>query len=139
MIKIAASMPKIDRTKSLLQMYSMDNKTLFRILSLIPEENVESYWVEYFNRQETRQTNSPVYPSHSEKIQSSYELFTEYFHNHIEISYCRIYLKEGGSVEVDCLGFILWVKADISFPIFDKLNTLGFLGKDKAISSIRFT
>lgn len=139
MFKIAASIPKIDRTLSLLQAYFMDNKTLFRILSLIPESHIDSYWLEYFNRLETRQTNSPVYPCHSEKIQSSHELFTEYFHNHIEISYCRIYLKEGGSVEVDCLGFILWVKADISFPIFDKLNTLGLLGKDKAISSIRFT
>jgi hypothetical protein len=118
----------------------MENKKLFRILSLIPEEEVSSYRVEFVNRLAPFDPNasSPVQTRFSDTISCLHDLFNEYFQNHIDLTYCNVSLKKGGSLELDCLGSMLFVKADLTFPILDKLVTLDLLGSEKPLTSVRF-
>lgn len=118
----------------------MDNKKLFRVVSLIPEDEVSSYRVEFVNRlAPTLPTSStPGHPRLSGNINSLYDLFIEYFQKHIEITYCNVSLKRGGSIELDCLSGMLFIKAELQFPFLDKLVALHLLGSDAPLTSVRF-
>lgn len=115
----------------------MDNKKLFRILSLIPEERVQSFTIEYINRRDSG-TPGTLYPTLSTDVLTLYDLFMNYFQNHFELTSCKVFLKEGGFLEVDCLSGILWMKVETQFPFLDTLVSLGLLGKDKPLNTVRF-
>ena len=115
----------------------MDNKKLFRILSLIPEEAVKCYRIQYINRRDTG-TPGTLYPTVSNEITTLYDLFMNYFQNHIELTSCKVFIKEDCFLEIDCLSGVLWINADIQFSFLDTLIRIGVLGKDKCLNSIRF-
>jgi hypothetical protein len=115
----------------------MENKKLFRILSLIPEELVQSYSIEYINHTDSG-TPGTLYPTVSTEIPTLYELFMKYFQNHIELLSCKVFIKEDCFLEIDCLSGVLWINVEIQFPFLDTLVRTGLLGKDKPLNSIRF-
>jgi hypothetical protein len=116
----------------------MDNKKLFRVLSLIPEENVQFYRMEYIDRKDPTDLRNYNYPRVSDNISCLYELFIEFFQNHIELNSCVIYLKSGGTIKVDCLAEKLFICGDLQFPFLDKLANLGLLGKEKSLKAVLF-
>jgi len=118
----------------------MENKKLFRILSLIPEDLVESYCVEFINRKGAGEADSPTQlrPTISGEISSLYDLFITYFDTYIDLISCKVLLKEGGFIEIDCLGGLMRVNAAIQFAFIDKLVSLGLLGADKPLNTVRF-
>jgi hypothetical protein len=115
----------------------MENKKLFRILSLIPEELVQSYSIEYINHTDSG-TPGTSYPTLSTDVLTLYDLFWNYFQNHIELLSCKVFLNEGGFLEVDCLSGVLWINVEIQFPFLDTLVRTGLLGKDKPLNTVRF-
>ena len=115
----------------------MENKKLFRILSLIPEERVASYTIEYINRRDSG-TPGTFHPTVSTETSSLYDLFMNYFQNHLELISCKVSLKEDCFFKIDCLSGMLWIKGEFQFPFLDTLITLGLLGKENVLNTVRF-
>ena len=99
----------------------METNHLFRILSLIPDDLVQGYRVEYVVKNDSSTFNlhhtiiSPTIPTLT-------QLFLQFFQPHIEIFSSDVYLKEGGFLEVDTLSGILTIHAEIQFLLVDTLR-----------------
>lgn len=116
----------------------MDNKKFFRILSLISEEFVQHYRMEYIDRTDPNDLRNFNYPRVSGDIPCLYDLFIEFFQNHIELNSCVVYLKNGSTIKIDSLAQKLLIRGDLQFPFLDNLARLGLFGKGKDLDTIAF-
>ncbi len=116
----------------------MDNKNLFRVLSLISEDFVHHYRMEYIDRTDPKDLRNFNYPRVSNDIATLYDLFMEFFQKHIELNSCIVYLKNGSTIKIDCLAQKLFIHGDLQFPFLDNLARLGMFGKDKDLTTILF-